>query len=35
MSACQKVNDFGLAFITPLGTNDNCDGHATLLALHP
>ena len=26
MSACQKVNDFGLAFITPLGTNDNCDG---------
>ena len=27
----QEVNDFGLAFVPPLSTNYNCDGHVTLL----
>jgi hypothetical protein len=27
----EEVNDFGLAFIAPLGTYNNGDGHATLL----
>jgi hypothetical protein len=29
----EEVNDFGLALITPLGTDDYCYGHTTLLKL--
>jgi hypothetical protein len=27
----EQVDDLGLALVTPLGTYDNRDGHATLL----